>query len=132
MNLGQALKHVAKTYPGAMVQNNAHEPEYPLDIVAELDDDDNGRDYMVHTYAIYELDERGYVIYAPVYKILHPKIFTAEQLIEVVKADQDDESDTQATRLALEDGEYIGQLMVKYGPISQELVEQAYTIVENA
>ena len=128
LTLCQALKKVAKDYPLAMVQGNAHEPEYPADIVAEIDDD-NGRDYTVHDDAIYELDDRGYVNYVPVYTILHPTIFTAEQLIDVIKSDQDEDADDQATRLALEDGAYLRRLIAEHGPISQALVEEAHAKV---
>lgn len=130
----EALAEVKELYPTAYVQDNAHDAIDPEDEIRELEGsglDDDSTDYEVTEAGIFAVKDDGFLESIPVYSLVMPTVTTAEELIEILRDDSPDPNDTtnEELREALEDGNYLDELICEHGPISQEIVEAAYKLL---
>lgn len=130
----EALKEFARKYPGVWVRDNSHGPIEPEAEIEDLIDSgyfDKSSDFAVSERGIFKVKEDGFLESVAFYKAVRPTITSAEKLIQVIRDDSPDPTDTtkEELREALEDGKYLGELMREHGPISQEVVEAAYELL---
>lgn len=130
----EALQKVKELYPSAYVQDNAHEAIDPEDEIRQLEAseaDEDTTDYEVSDEGIFAVSEDGFVESIAVYSLVMPTVTSAEELIEILLDDSPDPTDTTKEELkqALQDGEYLSDLIRRHGPISQEIVEAAYELL---